>query len=411
MPTQEKVDFNQLSELLQHGAQSIKVDTGDQTVTLKSKTVGTPVSKNQRNQAGQMQSQDMISQILNGGQGGSPLGDALQGLAQKLGLAGGSSQPGKGAGMLNELAGFIANNFGRSEMGTQHMGGGQPELPLPDALQMAASANGGAPTTPEMGGAPVIPPGAGSSQDAMGLLGTMQQGGGGGMPPDLAGLLGPIMAAAGQGAPGPMPPMPGGGMPGGGMGPEGVPPLPPVMGEGSMPPELAAMLGIPGRAAGGPVEAGQPYVVGEEGPEVMVPDQSGDIIPNPGSVGGASEIEGQVSTIIDEVIRIAEERGISLLGPDGNMSPEAISIFIEVLQGSIPSQEAGMDPLASQIGGGTTPEPGSDPLVGGMMSGAGGGAGAPMLDGLGGGAMSPDMTGGTPSGPDDIQALLAALGG
>jgi len=36
----------------------------------------------------------------------------------------------------------------------------------------------------------------------------------------------------------------------------------------------------PGRAAGGPVEAGQPYTVGERGPETFVPSQSGQIVPN-----------------------------------------------------------------------------------------------------------------------------------
>lgn len=38
--------------------------------------------------------------------------------------------------------------------------------------------------------------------------------------------------------------------------------------------------GIGGLAKGGPAEAGKPYVVGEEGPELMVPDRSGTIVPN-----------------------------------------------------------------------------------------------------------------------------------
>jgi hypothetical protein len=38
------------------------------------------------------------------------------------------------------------------------------------------------------------------------------------------------------------------------------------------------------RAAGGPVEAGQPYIVGERGPEVFVPDVSGEIVPDLGSM-------------------------------------------------------------------------------------------------------------------------------
>lgn len=39
--------------------------------------------------------------------------------------------------------------------------------------------------------------------------------------------------------------------------------------------------GIPTRAGGGPVTGGQPYVVGEEGPEVVVPNQDGTVVPNP----------------------------------------------------------------------------------------------------------------------------------
>ena len=37
---------------------------------------------------------------------------------------------------------------------------------------------------------------------------------------------------------------------------------------------------IPARAEGGPVEKGKPYVVGERGPEVVVPDNNGTVIPN-----------------------------------------------------------------------------------------------------------------------------------
>jgi phage-related minor tail protein len=35
-----------------------------------------------------------------------------------------------------------------------------------------------------------------------------------------------------------------------------------------------------GRATGGPVTAGTPYIVGERGPEIVVPGRSGTVIPN-----------------------------------------------------------------------------------------------------------------------------------
>jgi chromosome segregation ATPase len=42
-------------------------------------------------------------------------------------------------------------------------------------------------------------------------------------------------------------------------------------------------VGVPGRAAGGSVTAGNPYIVGERGPELFVPGASGTIIPNKSS--------------------------------------------------------------------------------------------------------------------------------
>jgi chorismate mutase len=50
----------------------------------------------------------------------------------------------------------------------------------------------------------------------------------------------------------------------------------------------------PGRAAGGPVTNGRPYVVGEKGPELFVPSGSGNIIPNSAmrSGGGSGGMGG-----------------------------------------------------------------------------------------------------------------------
>lgn len=39
-------------------------------------------------------------------------------------------------------------------------------------------------------------------------------------------------------------------------------------------------MSIPGLATGGPAEAGQPYIVGEKGPELFVPKNAGTVIPN-----------------------------------------------------------------------------------------------------------------------------------
>jgi phage-related minor tail protein len=40
---------------------------------------------------------------------------------------------------------------------------------------------------------------------------------------------------------------------------------------------LSAALGAPGRATGGPVSPGRPFLVGERGPELFVPTSSGSV--------------------------------------------------------------------------------------------------------------------------------------
>lgn len=54
------------------------------------------------------------------------------------------------------------------------------------------------------------------------------------------------------------------------------------MGPGASPTlnPVAAIFGAGSRQQGGPVQQGKPYVVGEAGPEVMVPQQSGTVVPN-----------------------------------------------------------------------------------------------------------------------------------
>lgn len=39
-------------------------------------------------------------------------------------------------------------------------------------------------------------------------------------------------------------------------------------------------LMLAARAKGGPIKAGEPYLVGEEGPEIVVPDEDGEVLPN-----------------------------------------------------------------------------------------------------------------------------------
>ena len=50
---------------------------------------------------------------------------------------------------------------------------------------------------------------------------------------------------------------------------------------------LGSLLGLPGRATGGPVSPGRAYMVGERGPELFVPTSSGSIA---ASGGGARDV-------------------------------------------------------------------------------------------------------------------------
>lgn len=58
---------------------------------------------------------------------------------------------------------------------------------------------------------------------------------------------------------------------------------------------LSFVKGLTGKAIGGPVQAGQPYMVGERGPEMFVPNQTGSIVPN-NKMGGGGGI-----TIVNNV--------------------------------------------------------------------------------------------------------------
>ena len=51
---------------------------------------------------------------------------------------------------------------------------------------------------------------------------------------------------------------------------------------------IPALTPLPGKALGGSVSSGRPYLVGERGPEMFVPGAQGNIVPNNAMGGGAS---------------------------------------------------------------------------------------------------------------------------
>lgn len=77
------------------------------------------------------------------------------------------------------------------------------------------------------------------------------------------------------------------------------------------------------RADGGPVMAGQPYIVGERGPELMVPNSSGTVVPNHALGGGGV------------VIKYADLRGASV------EAVARLERFVMQLDGSIENRAVG----------------------------------------------------------------------
>ncbi len=57
---------------------------------------------------------------------------------------------------------------------------------------------------------------------------------------------------------------------------------------------VSGLLGLPGRATGGPVTPGRAYLVGERGPEMFVPTSSGRVEAS-GEGGGAREVRVSIS--------------------------------------------------------------------------------------------------------------------
>lgn len=67
----------------------------------------------------------------------------------------------------------------------------------------------------------------------------------------------------------------------------------------------APLSKIPGMARGGPITGGKPYIVGEKGPELVIPSSSGRVIPND-KLGGETVVVNQtinVSTGVQATVR------------------------------------------------------------------------------------------------------------
>lgn len=71
---------------------------------------------------------------------------------------------------------------------------------------------------------------------------------------------------------------------------------------------LGSILGLPGRATGGPVSPGRGYMVGERGPELFIPTSAGRVVPNGGEARSARDV------------RVS----INVVAPSGGNAPQAL---------------------------------------------------------------------------------------
>lgn len=76
-----------------------------------------------------------------------------------------------------------------------------------------------------------------------------------------------------------------------------------ILGIGSL---IGSLFGLPGRATGGPVSPGRPYIVGERGPELFVPTSAGQV--DPGGGGGGRSVNVSIRVV----------------APEGSSSPESL---------------------------------------------------------------------------------------
>ena len=102
---------------------------------------------------------------------------------------------------------------------------------------------------------------------------------------------------------------------------------------------------IPGRETGGPVSSGKPYIVGEKGPELFVPGNSGSIIPH---FAGGGKVKG----------RPPYAPGLNLLGTTFDAMTQGLDIYAAALV------QAGNDAKSKIVRAGQSVRDGVVPFVG-----------------------------------------------
>lgn len=85
---------------------------------------------------------------------------------------------------------------------------------------------------------------------------------------------------------------------------------------------LMGLLGVPGRATGGPVAPARPYLVGERGPELFVPTAAGRV-ETLGSGGAARDVRVSIT------VRAGEGEAAAALRASGRQVARAVRAALE----------------------------------------------------------------------------------
>lgn len=85
-----------------------------------------------------------------------------------------------------------------------------------------------------------------------------------------------------------------------------------------------SQMPFPARAMGGTVTAGQPYMVGERGPELFVPGQTGTIVSN-GQMGGAGTVINQTINVTTGVQQTVRAEIMTLMPQIANAAKSAVA--------------------------------------------------------------------------------------
>lgn len=88
---------------------------------------------------------------------------------------------------------------------------------------------------------------------------------------------------------------------------------------------VGSILGLPGRATGGPVSPGRGYLVGERGPELFVPTSAGKVLPSQppiagGWAGAPSPMAPPAPAAPPREVRVS----INVTTPRGSDAPQAL---------------------------------------------------------------------------------------